>query len=254
MDEDSKTSLAPSPSELHIYPPFAHVLQSRQSTDIEYAPQNNEQIQLQLQLNGFSSLPSPDRHEFYQAAFSNREIPLRDLAQVDLSDDSATSSDHPTEMTEAWLTYATVTAQIWSNYDSCTRRFFQQPSRLQDCGKIYLSPTHRKRLEIIPPHKLEMRNVRLDIGTPFRTLFQVFLTVLPDGNRASLRVQYQELPDPNGRHFLLIRGVEISCLDLRNSRLAYGAEGLTIQDLDEIARFFAFLPKDEIEAGQWYYG
>lgn len=136
----------------------------------------------------------------------------------------------------------TVTAKVWSNYDSVTEEFFWQPlNRLNDCGKLYLTPNQRRNLNSLNPELFQMMKVRLDVGTPFRTLFRVFLSSQANEMRTGyeLEVNAREVADPNQPHRHLRDLVKKAMPIIGEDGLPQpNQRGLKLQDLDEIAKEF----------------
>ncbi|CAK4024499.1 Hypothetical predicted protein [Lecanosticta acicola] len=206
-------------------------------------------------------LPPAQRQQFYAHLYADRIIDLQDLAQPP---ECRQYPQLAAEIAQAYLTHATITMAIWTNYDRYTKRFFQTASRAQDCGKICLSPPQRARVQRLL-QRAEMRKIRLHIGTPFRTLCVLNLTCSSPPDEQQQRsyplgvTGYLVEDSLYGSHNLLEAFAQRNVDNILTDGLAAGEEddgnkrGLTLADVDEIAKDFVCRPRNYGEQQQWFF-
>lgn len=199
-----------------------------------------------------------ERQELYTGWWSDLEIPLKHLAAPKLCSKFPELAE---EILSAYLFHVIIVATIWSNYDTWSREFFCQPdTRYNDCGKIYLSPAQRRRLNALDPDKFQMIKVRLDIGTPFRTLFQVAIYPIESETETGygLKAHGNPMPDPNRPHKALRDLVVAAMRNIQKDGLTQPDQvGLQLHDLDEIAKDFVLKQRPQQEQDErlrhWYH-
>ncbi|USW55894.1 hypothetical protein Slin15195_G092130 [Septoria linicola] len=150
----------------------------------------------------------------------------------------ARSPDFEDEIFSNYLAHTTISVTVWLNYDACTRRFFHDPPRVNDCCVPYLSPKQRARLELMDSGRgFEMRTIRLELGTPFRTLAN--LTATRDGGKVDFHGQMCErAPGLNSPHDALRQHIMEVINVLASHNDWEGKVGLTLVDLDVVAGTF----------------
>ncbi|KAK4498286.1 hypothetical protein PRZ48_010944 [Zasmidium cellare] len=203
-----------------------------------------------------TDLSLPEREQYYTNLWSNMDIDLKDLTLPNLYHQYPQLAD---EMLTAYFYHITVNVKIWSNYDSPTGQFFFYPfNRLADCGKIYLTPKQRRRLDALGPFQL--MNVRFEIGTPFRTLFRVLVSTRLNENleACGLDARGFQVEDPHQPHDALRELVKGAVGNIRADGLAEGVVGLGLKDLDEIAKDFVLKEskvkvKPRFDRSHWFH-
>lgn len=175
--------------------------------------------------------------DYCKLMYGKLYVPLQDLTYPD---ECISHPEHKDELFDAFLENVTVIVTIWTNYDGLLKQFFgeHEKPRFQDCGKVYLSPEQRMRLEMMDnANGLEMKNVQLNIGTPFRTFFTLYFQ--HDGEKKVLVngevFDYYGLGAPHKPLFDLVAQVMDECSKYEQW---FGKAGLNLTDLDNIARLF----------------
>lgn len=198
----------------------------------------------------FRRLSADQRQQVYRGAYEDEEIEIQKFGLPDACNDFPELVD---EILQAYVSYPTVTAKVWTNYDSYEKQFFLDHARTQDCGKIYLSSQELRRLKKLDPNVYQFRRVRLEIGTPFRTLVHVSLVskYLGSGLGWVLVVDGIAMDDCHSPHMLLNHQVFEAMKHIKEDGLGKGQTGLNFRDLQAIAMEFLFKPKDEGELRQW---
>lgn len=177
----------------------------------------------------------PPLKDFFKETYGEVTVPLKDL---DYPKECMVNPEIEDELFEAFLEHATVVVSIWANYDGSTKLFFtNNDNRHQDCGKVYLSPQQRRRLDSLDSGKgFEMKKMELHIGTAFRTFFKIFITI--DGSNLGVKGHRVAKSGINAPH----KGLQDLVMHVMRNISAHekweGDVGLTLTDLDRIARAF----------------
>lgn len=193
-----------------------------------------------------------ERHDIYRTIYEGQTMAL---SEVGVPEECQLLPELKDEILKACLSHVTVVAKVWTNYDSAKKAFYLDEGRTKDCGKMYLSPKERQRLERLDPDVFRFSNVRLDIGTPFRNLAFINLLCEYKGPILGWKIAFGDsemVDDVNSPHetlvHLVIRAMENISEDSANARWS----GLTFEYLEIIAREFMFKPRDRGEEGQWF--
>lgn len=183
---------------------------------------------------------SEERHRLYASWWARAEVQLKDL---DIPDACKRHPDLSEEILLAYLRHITLVVEVWANYDSYTGRLFRQTPRVDDCGKLYLSDRQRTRVyKTFDTPQVQFRKVRMNVGTAFRTLANLYIRAVPSVNSTDhgLRVQYTTRYDEEEAHdtfhWLLHRAMKTMIAD----GVADGQTGLTLSEIDHIAKEFRF--------------
>lgn len=200
--------------------------------------------------NKHHHIPLKQREELYHELYSNLFIPLENLGQL-----PARCSEVPElseEILAAYHEHATFVVSIWTNYDSAIRRFYKIAKRRESCGKVVLSPRARARLEKLDP-RFAMHKVRLDIGTPFRTLVEIDIFAMPDvhGGDYTFRFGGRILNDVNGPHGLV---AQLGADFIQAFTGERSSQAITLSDLDYYASWFLHLPHGGYDASRDFRG
>lgn len=200
------------------------------------------------------SISEGTRQDMYRQSFQGKEV---ELHKMRLPDMCAMLPDHADEVIQAYLTHTRFTANIWANYDSVDKELYLWEDQIKSCGKLVLFPTQLKMLEKLDPKVYQFMKVRLNIGTPFRTLFVLYIDSVPEKTnnpdsewRLAGRVEFCD--DPRGPHYILENVLRIAYRNIEEDGVAKGQHGLTFNDLQAIAAEFLYKPKDLGESRQFY--
>ena len=191
-----------------------------------------------------TSMSAAHREHEYEQLYGDMVQPLHKIEEPELA---KAHPSHAEDIFAAHLRHTTFTAKVWVNYDSMSKKFFDD-KRSWDCGKLVMPAESLSMLRGIDPNLLELNHVRLDIGTPFRTLFHMTIEATPSklsvGSNLAVQVkpctkkQYQHLPG-------LVRGVG---KHVEDRTLAYGQKGLQLRDIEAIAEMlFRWSSEEELE-------
>lgn len=180
------------------------------------------------------------RAQFLKQYFRKRVEPL---AYIDAPDECTVWPGFNDEIIEAYLRYTTFTVKVWTNYDAATKKFYLD-DRQQDCGKIILYPSERRRLEQVDPDgTLQFNRIRLDIGTAFTNLCEVKLSALPSKLGGSTDISLR-----GGRtdtdHPRVVDFVQNTCNHFNDSDFTTTNDqhGFILADIEQIAAWFCRKP------------
>lgn len=185
------------------------------------------------------------RCELLTSVFADQVVELKQFATPT---ECAQYPDHAEEILGAFLDHATFTANIWINFDAAEEVFFEG-TRAADCGKLQIPKAKLNYLTELDSDIYNFRCVRLDIGTPFRTLARIWLTVHNRDDKASLKIR--------GRMVAQCPPLQSSVLrDFLDSRIqvlnGVGADrNLDLEDLHSIAANFRRRREYDGEQDEW---
>ncbi|EME42720.1 hypothetical protein DOTSEDRAFT_36529 [Dothistroma septosporum NZE10] len=184
------------------------------------------------------------REELYRHLFGGTTIPLENF---DISDACREYPELAVEIISAYIQHTTFSVKVWANYDSFTKKLYRQPSRLATCGRLQLHDRRREYLDNTVTG-LQFSKLQLLIGNPFRTLATVSLEAVD----RKLEVGGNMLDDVHGPHGMLKWVVEEALDNIKQDGILRGYWGLTLQDLDLIAKEFVYLPKSQQDLWQYF--
>lgn len=157
--------------------------------------------------------------------------------------------EHQDQILESFLDNAIFTVQIWTNFDAAEETFFEG-ARAAECGKLQLP---KKKLDWLLERDqriLSFHHVRLDIGTPFRTLVHIFLDVRYDQNdQAYLEVRATMAKRRPPRRMGTLREFIQTCI--RRISEVGSDRSLDIRDLVDIATLFRRFRGFDDDDGDW---
>ncbi|CZT14050.1 uncharacterized protein RCC_00025 [Ramularia collo-cygni] len=192
-----------------------------------------------------------DRQEEFRALFGAQdEVELQNMRAPEVC---KLYPDFADELLQAYLSSTCFTVKVWANYDSVEKLLYDHEERMKSCGKLTLPPKRYKQLEDLDPAIYQFRKVRLDIGTPFRTLFMMHIGVEPSSDARSgweLEVRYHEIDDPRKPHYILRHVVETARQNIQADGVNNGQSGLTFGNLEAIALEFRYKAKNVAEEKQ----
>lgn len=199
----------------------------------------------------FSRMSIHDRRKVFRTEYPNDDIELQRFC---VPDECYLYPDFGEEILEAYLFKTCFNVKVWVNYDSIDKQLYAHEQRLQSCGVLDLTLRQRKVLRRLGPEVCQFKKLRLDVGTPFRTLFEVYIDVANDTpSKWKLDVNYQEVPEQNSPHQILEHAVKAACSNIQEDGIPYSDQiGLTYEDLKAIALEFRVKPKNGGEYAQWF--
>lgn len=180
------------------------------------------------------------REDLYARSYNEGTIPLNDFKIPNACDEFPEFAE---EILAAYVKHTTFTVKVWANYDSYTKKWYRQPSRLETCGKLQLSARSRQCLE----HQvrgLQFSRIQLQIGNPFRTLFNVNLHVV-DGQLQVNGVEVRK--DVHAPHSMLRWVVRDAIGRIEGDGIIQGRFALSMEDLNNIAKEFVYKPKHRMD-------
>ena len=186
------------------------------------------------------------RKEVWKRTFSRFAEPLSCLAGPD---ECNTYPQYQPEIIAAYLQYTTFTVEIWANYDSATKKFYID-QRVNDCGLLKQSLKDHI-MELDPNEELELRRVRLEIGSPFASLCTISIRVVPSklDVGATLQARILHVDPENPRLTKFVEGV---CAEIDGIALPYDQFGMRLVDIEHIASMFRRYPThDEARVKKW---
>ena len=125
------------------------------------------------------------RSELLTSTFSDQVVELKHFA---IPPECAQHPDYAEEILGAFLDHATFTAKIWVNFDATEQVFFEG-ARAADCGKLQIPKAKLNHLNNLDSDIYNFRRVRLDIGTPFRTLARLWFILRDQGDKVHLQIK-----------------------------------------------------------------
>ncbi|GAB7323081.1 hypothetical protein MBLNU13_g05592t1 [Cladosporium sp. NU13] len=185
------------------------------------------------------------RYELLTSAFSDQVVELKHFASPPQCEQHP---DYAEEVLGAFLDHATFTAKVWINFDAAEEVFFEG-ARAADCGKLQIPRAKLNHLNDLDSDIYNFRRIRLDIGTPFRTLVKIWLTVHDRGNKASLEIRGKlVVQNPPLRTSVLYNFLVSRIQTLQD---VGSDQNLDLEDLNNIAKTFRRQREDDDEENEW---
>lgn len=200
----------------------------------------------------FWQMSKDAREEMYRDEFADIELELQDM---ELPPQYYNFPDFKDEILRAFLFHTRFIVKVWANYDSVEQQFYDHAERLKSCGKLDLSPKRYKHFENLDGEVFQFHKMRLDIGTPFRTLFNMLIDV--EESRTSLSgwkldVSFREVPDVRSPHYILESLLESASRSVMEDGVRKGQTGLMFSELEDIAKEFRYEARNIGEFAQWF--
>ena len=147
------------------------------------------------------------------------------------------------EISEAYMRHTTFTVKIWTNYDAAANEFYSkgpgnESNRYDTCGKLVLTPDAERHVYAVVPRIGEFARVRFQVGTPFRTMCEVGITIEGSRRDVGLDVTVCCKDMTRGEHPFLMDYIRGVCDRTMPGYPCYGGDGLVLRDLMEIALLF----------------
>lgn len=216
-----------------------------------FGPNGTRQQMLELQAQPIPELPFRpfgllNQSSFARDLFEDQPIPLSTLRYPPICKNFPHIKD---ELLDLYIKLNTFSVKVWSNYDSYWKHFFFDEPRLNDCGRLVLSPNERMRLEVLDSGRvgLELPKVELEIGTAFRTLGVLCLEWNKDhlGALSSVEVAGSTFEGDDHRwldwpHGLIRQQISAAMnqIAMRPKEQWEGKGGFKLGDLDFVADMF----------------
>lgn len=185
------------------------------------------------------------RLEQFERLFAGQTVELKNFARP------PQCVQHPEQAEDifgAYLDQSTFTVKIWVNFDAAEEVFFEG-ARAAGCGKLQIPKAKLDHLLRLDTKEINFCRVRLDIGTPFRTLAKISLRVYDKDGKAALKVKGEMLEQrppcdlDDLRDFLVECGRRIESQGID--------QNLDMEDLIGIARLFHRQRETRDRANEW---
>ncbi|GAB1743462.1 hypothetical protein NU219Hw_g9291t1 [Hortaea werneckii] len=130
------------------------------------------------------TISAEERESHYQSTFKGVEA-LQDFSAPKLPTEY---SQYNGEIQAAYARHRTFAIDVWANYDLCAGRFFTD-RRMQDCGKMRLTPKQAVHLRHHGAMQAKFHKIRLEIGRPFKKLAVLSFAIQePDTTAAPIKI------------------------------------------------------------------
>ena len=187
-------------------------------------------------VQGDRELDSAERRlrlELLANIFADNPVQLKDF---DIPPECFQYTDQATEILSQYLFHTDFNVKVWINFDAYEEVFFEG-ARSAACGKLQLPKSVYQDLATADQNIIKFQQVRLNVGTPFRTLAFLDLTIEHDDDRARLRARGKMLSE-HADKYTLVNYMNHCCKSIRHFGLADGADGITFDDLQLFASLF----------------
>jgi len=144
--------------------------------------------------------------------------------------------DQRLEIISRYLFHTDFSVKVWISFDASQEVFFEG-TRSAACGKLRLPKEVYHDLTAADPGLVKFQQVRFEVGTPFRTLAVLDLTVEHDDDRFRLRVRGNMMPEHSNK-YRLFKYIKHCCQRIGQTGLADGVDGITFTDLEFYASMF----------------
>lgn len=98
--------------------------------------------------------------------FAQKSVPLPHAATPTLCN---VYPELANDIVGAYLEHTTFVVKVWVNYDAAWKKFFVD-RRAQDCGKLIVNARDGLSLQGLAANNVQVKRVRLEVGTAFRHL------------------------------------------------------------------------------------
>lgn len=233
---------------LNATPSNAEDEASEQMHDVHNATSQTQQAPVPTQASDTTideDATSRLRFELFANMFASQTI---DLKNFTLPAECTQYPGHADEILEAYLERTRLAVKIWINFDAAEEVFFEG-ARAEQCGRLQLPEKQLQWLLGLDRDRYNFNHVRLDIGTPFRTLVRFLLDVHYDDQGAylELKAKMPKLRPPREldtlRDFLETRVQMVNGAGVNRS--------LDMGDLVELAKLFRRYRHGDEDDGEW---
>jgi len=199
-------------------------------------------------LPDLATMSAEDRAAYYETAFT-RDVPITMIAVPEACNVFPELAE---EIVAAYVEHTTFIFKIWVNHDAAANRFYTDNNWARDCGKLVFSPKTKRYLRKVETHKVLYRNIRFEIGTPFRALAHFTLEVRPcklPNILPCVDVLLDDLTHEHPRLMAYLRHEVVD--DIRDADPTNGKEGMNFKDLEELANMFFVVRPSWGPRGVW---
>lgn len=166
------------------------------------------------------------------AKFTKQKVELRDYAPpAECKQYIAQRKD----ILYAYLDHTTFTVKIWTNFDAAEEVFYDG-ARAVDCGKLQIPKEKLKHFLSLDGEEANFRKIQLEVGTPFRTLANFWLSLRHLDGEDSLNIRGKMVEQHRPRELAPLRDFLASVV--RRIDNAGIDRNLTMEDLVGIAALF----------------
>ncbi|KAK5168726.1 uncharacterized protein LTR77_006035 [Saxophila tyrrhenica] len=196
-----------------------------------------------------SPLSNDERQQYYHHLFADKTVPL---ASLQAPHECKVWPAYADEIWAAFLYHTTFRVNVWVNYDPTSARFYNDlDPRYESCGQANASPSQASKLRATLPPNAELGSITFELGTPFQSLatfsFWTEDSKLDVGSQMTGKVHWHV----DNEHWELKRFVMHTAAHLVNTfALPYGAQGLALEDMVEMAGWFRRVQTQE--EAEWY--
>jgi hypothetical protein len=172
------------------------------------------------------------RLELFTSMFAGRKVELKNLATPPQCAEYPAQAE---DIRAAYLDYTTFTVKVWTNFDPVQEVFFEG-ARAADCGKPQVPKARLEDLLKLDTNVFNFPNIRLEIGTPFRSLAIIRLNLDVKDDSAYFDIGGMMLKQSPPRRLRLLQSYLGQCVDrLREAEIS---QNLDITELVAIAGLF----------------
>jgi hypothetical protein len=171
--------------------------------------------------------------ELFASIFGAEPVPLKDF---EIPKECFQYKDQAIEILSQYFVHTYFDVKVWINFDAHEEVFFEG-ARSAACGKPQLPERVYQDLASASSDVVKFQQVRLEVGTPFRTLATVDLTVEHNDDRSKLRARGKMVPEHGGKR-RLVDYMKFCIKRIAHIGLEDGVDGITFNDLELFASLF----------------
>ncbi|KAI6806158.1 hypothetical protein KC332_g13240 [Hortaea werneckii] len=200
------------------------------------------------------SLSADERESHYRSTFKGIED-LQDFYAPKLP---LQYSQYNAEIQAAYARHKTFAIDVWTNYDTSARKFFTD-RRVQDCGKIRLTPEQAVHLRLDGAMQAKFHKIQLEIGRPFRKLAILsFAIQKPDTTAAHPKITagFRDCTNAESKHNAVIQMLRDFCVQVGRGmhNVTNGKDHFDWEDLMRLAASFCLPCPPEDDFARQFYG
>jgi hypothetical protein len=185
------------------------------------------------------------RLDMLQSLFASQDVELKHFAPPP---QCAQQPDLAEDILETFLDHATFTVKIWVNFDAAERVFFGG-NRAEACGKLQIPKKKLQSLLELDSRHYNFSHVRLEIGTPFRTLAEIVLNVREQDGETLVKANGKMYRQHPPIQLPILADYLTTCVKkINNARLN---TNLNMDDLGIIASIFRRRHDDDDYEDEW---
>lgn len=200
------------------------------------------------------SLSLDERERHYRSTFKGVEA-LQDYYAPKLPIEY---SQYSVEVQTAYARHKTFAIDVWTNYDTWAGKFFTD-RRVQDCGKIRLTPEQAVHLRDDGAMQAKFHKIRLEIGRPFKKLAILsFAIQKPDTIAAPLKITvgFRDCTNAESKHQIVIQMLRGFCVEVGDGKhnITNGKAYFDWEDMVKLAGNFCLPCPPEEDFNRWLDG